>query len=183
MRFAASVSVIARASNRFIVPNDTTHSVVLQKLDGSAGRMPPLASTEIDQNIINLISAWITSDLPSRQSYDDWALATFGETGTPRSLKTGDFDHDGQSNCPEYLTNTQANNTGSQFQLNLSGNQLSFTHPANRSLLIETSTDLQTWQPLDHPDNTLKPPATNQSRNFTLPSSSNLFYRAIISAP
>lgn len=170
-------------ANRFVAPNDITHSVVLKKLDGSAGRMPPLASTVTDQEIIALLSAWITDDLPARQSYGEWALAAFGETGTPRSIQTGDFDMDGQSNFLEYLAATSGNDATSKFQLNLSGNQLSFTHPANRSLLIETSPDLQTWLPLAHPDNTLKPPAVGQDRSFTLPAADNLFYRAVFSAP
>ena len=177
------VNNLGNPTNRFVVPNDITHSVVLKKLDGSAGRMPPLASTVIDQQIIDLISEWITQDLPTRQSYSQWALASFGETGTPRSIQTGDFDHDGQNNFLEYLAASQGNNAGSTFQLSLAGGQLGFVHPANRSLLIQTSSDLKTWLPLDHPDNTLKPPASNQNRIFNLPATDPLFYRAVFSKP
>jgi uncharacterized repeat protein (TIGR03806 family) len=46
--------------NRWEVPGDTAHSMVLKRLKGIGGnRMPPLASNEIDPNAIKLLTQWI----------------------------------------------------------------------------------------------------------------------------
>jgi len=177
------INNLGNSNNRFLVPNDTAHSVVLKKLDGSAGRMPPLASTVIDQSAIDLMSAWITQDLPNRQSYDQWAQANFGETGTTHTEKIGDFDADGLSNFLEYLATTDPTSSASKFKFEITGNQFTFLHPANRSLLIETSSDLQTWTPLLNPNNSPLPPAHSLNQDFSFPEGKRSFIRAKFSAP
>ncbi|BDS07685.1 hypothetical protein NT6N_27250 [Oceaniferula spumae] len=177
------VDNLGNGSNRFIVPNDLTHSVVLKRLDGSAGRMPPLASNETDQEAIDLLTQWITGELPSRLSYTEWAQANFGTTGTANTIENGDFDNDGQSNITEYLAGTDGSDISSTFALILGETQFSFIHPANRSVLIESSSDLINWQPFDHMDNNLTPPATDQNKTFNLPAGDKLFLRARLSQP
>jgi hypothetical protein len=45
--------------------------------------MPPLASTVLDTNAIDLVSAWITHDLTSYQTLSQWQIANFGSTNAP----------------------------------------------------------------------------------------------------
>lgn len=168
-------------SNSFIVPNDITHSTVLARLDGSAGRMPPLASTVIDQEAIDLITQWITNDLPNRQSYDQWALANFGNIDMPNTIGSGDFDQDGQSNILEYLTDTDSTTAQSTFEITLDNAEFSYFHPANRQILIESSTNLFDWQVFDHINNSFLAPASSGTRTFPVPDEEHLFLRARIS--
>ncbi|MGB0775103.1 MAG: hypothetical protein ACPGUY_04610, partial [Akkermansiaceae bacterium] len=179
------INNLGDTSNRFIVPNDIAHSVVLKKLDGSAGKMPPLSSTVVDQDAVDLITAWITQDLPGRLSYSEWAQDHFGETGTARTIESGDYDSDGQNNGLEFLAATDPTQNDSIFHIDINAitQQFSFTHPANRYLLIETSTDLLTWVPYEHADNSLLAPATNQNRTYTLPSGEKQFIRARLDTP
>jgi len=51
------------SANRFVVPGDLQHSMLLQSLEISGPhRMPPLASTEHDPGAIQLITDWINSN-------------------------------------------------------------------------------------------------------------------------
>lgn len=51
--------------NRLLVPGDTTHSILLQRMGATGGftRMPPLGSNEIDPEGMALITDWINSNL------------------------------------------------------------------------------------------------------------------------
>ncbi len=51
---------------KLIIPGDTSHSVILKRMIGSAGfsRMPPLGSNEIDTVNNNLVSNWINQMQP-----------------------------------------------------------------------------------------------------------------------
>jgi len=178
-----STAQCATKANRFIAPNDITHSTILGRLDGSAGRMPPLASTVIDQEAINLITQWITNDLPNRQSYDQWALANFGTSNTPSTIGSGDYDLDGQSNTLEYLAGTDPTTAQSAFEITLGNTEFSYLHPANRHILIESSTNLINWQVFDHANNSPLAPANPETRTFPLTPEERLFLRARLSQP
>ncbi len=48
------------SANRVIAPGDTAHSMLLTRIGKrGTGQMPPLASNELDQAAINLITSWI----------------------------------------------------------------------------------------------------------------------------
>ena len=70
--------------------------------------MPPLDSTVLDTNALNLLSSWITNDLPQFQSFADWQIAHFGSTNAPNAAPDADPDNDGANNLLEYLTGTDA---------------------------------------------------------------------------
>jgi mono/diheme cytochrome c family protein len=146
-------------ANKLIVPGDTAHSVVLNRMAVTNGftRMPPLATSELDQVNIALIADWITNSLPNRQTYADWRLAQFGSSNSPEGEGTFDADADGSTNTAEFLAGTQPRH-GASFlipQVGFSGPTASITFdvPANRSVLIETSVNLATWSLWDAPGN------------------------------
>jgi mono/diheme cytochrome c family protein len=163
-------------ANRWAVPNDTAHSMVLKRLQGAGvQRMPPLATNERDLTAETLMSDWIVS-LQGRQSFTEWQAAQFNSIGGPGSAGAqpdADPDLDGLTNRGEYLLGR------SPLVLELpflpatvdAGNQftLTFQQPANRSVLVETSNDLHNWSLWDVPGNTPTFPATNQMRSLTGP--------------
>jgi glucose/arabinose dehydrogenase len=145
--------------NRLIVPGSTLHSIIYNRTGAFNGftRMPPLATSELDQPALTLLESWINAALPSRQSYADWRLANFGNTTSLEGAPEEDADADGAINQSEYLAGTDPRK-GTTFlnpQLNNNGTQasLTFSLPPNRSAVIETSTDLMTWTPWDIPGN------------------------------
>jgi len=145
--------------NRLIVPGDTTHSIVLNRVAVTNGftRMPPLGSNELDPSAIALLTEWIASSLPARQSYAQWRVANFLSPNSPEGEPGYDADADSGTNQHEFLAGTGPLSGGSFLapQLNAPGMNiaLTFNLPTNRSYQIETSTDLQTWTLWDVPGN------------------------------
>jgi uncharacterized repeat protein (TIGR03806 family) len=177
-------------ANRFVVPGDTSHSMVLKRLMGEVSRMPPLATRELDPEAIQLITDWITRELPTRLSFSDWQTYYFRSTTSPESQPGADPDRDGQSNAEEYLANTDPTNASSRFNSLLgstAGAQalFTFTQPANRAALVETSTDLVNWTLWDVPGNMPSYPGIAQPRMFTVPLNmeSQRHFRLQFSAP
>jgi mono/diheme cytochrome c family protein len=145
-------------TNKLVVPGDTTHSIVLNRIAVTNGftRMPPLASSELDQTNISLLTNWIAS-LGTRQSFDDWRATAFGSPSSPEGAPGADPDGDGVTNEAEYLLGTQPlSGTGvlvPQVTHNGATQTVTLTLPANRSAVIETSTDLSAWTTWDAPGN------------------------------
>ncbi len=155
---SGSAGIVLNAGDELVVPGDTTHSIVLSRMMGANGysRMPPLASSELDQTDIALVEAWINNTLPGEQTYDQWHQSQFGAPTPPSGDENGDSDGTGQTNYLKFLAGINPRN-GSVFAPSVSlagGNAiLSFNVPANRSVFVETSTDLLSWNPWDVPGN------------------------------
>ena len=153
------------AANKLVVPNDTAHSVVLSRVAATNGfaRMPPLATNELDQNGIALLTQWIQNFDTSRQVFADWQRANFGSTTSASAAPTADPDGDGSSNLLEYLTGTSpliAQRGPSNLTLSLSPTGLisaSFTLSPNATGQLQFSTDLVTWSLWDVPGNDTLP--------------------------
>jgi uncharacterized repeat protein (TIGR03806 family) len=148
--------------NRLIVPGDTTHSIVLNRVAVTNGftRMPPLGSNELDPSAIALLTEWIGA-LPAQQTYAQWRLANFGSDTSPEGAPAFDADADGQSNEAEFLAGTAPLDGASFFTplIESAGAHVSLTLalPANRSAQIETSLDLLNWTAWDIPGNNALP--------------------------
>ncbi len=183
------VNTASDSANRFAVPGDPAHSMVLARIQGAGvPRMPPLATSEIDPNAVSLLTAWIAQELPGRLSFADWQTLHFGSTSAPDSAPTDDPDADGNDNSSEFLNRSLPLVPNAPFAPigATVGNtfQLSFEHPANRSLLIETTTDFANWSRWDVPGNVLMYPATTTLRTLTGPRDTpERFFRARISQP
>ena len=151
--------------NRLIVPGLLAHSIVLNRVAATNGftRMPPLGSNELDQTAIALLTDWITTALPARQSYDGWRLARFGSATSPEGAPDFDADGDGCDNAHEFLAGTGPLDGAAFLQPGLAAPganiALNFSLPADRSWQIETSADLQSWSLWDIPGNAALPHA------------------------
>jgi len=151
----AAVNNNGNPLNQLIVPGDTTHSIVLNRVATTNGftRMPPLGSNELDQSAIALLAEWIGA-LPARQSYADWRLAQFGSSNSAEGAPAFDADGDGLNNENEFLAGTAPRNGGNFLSPQFStGSALSFSIPVNRSWQVERSTDFITWTLWDIPGN------------------------------
>ncbi len=162
------------SANRWCVPGNTNHSMVLKRLAANGvPRMPPLASNERDLVSEQLLIDWINTELPSRKTYAQWQMTHFNSTTHPDAQPSENPDGDAQKNDLEYflagnpLVNdppytTLGTTTGSLYSL-------SFAHPANRSALIETSTDFTDWSLWNVPGNSPVFPNMNQQRTLSGP--------------
>jgi glucose/arabinose dehydrogenase/mono/diheme cytochrome c family protein len=178
------------AANKFAVPGDPNHSMVLKRIQGNGvPRMPPLATNELDPNAIQLLTDWITQDLPARLSFTDWQQQHFGSTTNPNAGPDADPDHDGRTNEQEFLEGTDPNSAASRSAsplLTPVGGQLqfSFIQPANRAAIVETSIDLANWNLWDVPGNFPSYPAMSQMRVFATPMNvDQMFFRVRVSEP
>lgn len=144
---------INHPDDRLIVPGNPIRSIILLRTAGAAGysRMPPLASSEIDTEGLQLLTDWINQEATTEVNYAAWRLARFGSSKSPQGAPEFDADGDGFSNEREYLGGTGPLDPSSfpALLLQENGGNVEITFPAigNRSVLIERSTDLSNWLP------------------------------------
>lgn len=176
---------------RVVVPGSTSLSEVLRRIATTGpGRMPPISSSVVDTQAVELLSAWITNDLPAFQTYEQWQTAQFGSTNAPNSGRALDADGDLASNELEYLTGTDPLAPADHWSAGIArageSAALSFPQIANRGFQVETSADITSpaWQPLDVPANAPFFPITN--RLWAVPDTltgTNRYYRIGVFSP
>ena len=138
--------------NLLVVPGDTTHSVLLQRIAAGNGfsRMPPIASHVLDQESIDLVTAWIQEELPGRQTYEQWQVTEFGSSNHPDAARHLDPDLDDQSNEYEFLNRTDPNVPNDPWTIALDvesdTSTVGFQRLRNRGYLIEVSDNLFDWK-------------------------------------
>jgi glucose/arabinose dehydrogenase len=179
--------------NRVIAPGSLTDSMMLARITSlGAGRMPPLATTVLDTQAINLLCAWITNDLPSHVSFADWQVNYFGGTNAPDAGPNDDADGDGAKNYLEYLTQTNPTNSLNAWrifvELSNSTPQIAFPQIANRAFEVQTTPDLNatsTWSPLDVSGNQPVFASSNRTARVsdTQSADTNKFYRVRVYEP
>jgi len=178
-------------ANKLIVPGDVAHSVVLQRIRANGfSRMPPLATSVIDDAATNLLHQWISTELTNRQSFAQWQVAIFGSTNSANSLALADPDGDGANNYYEYLTQTSPTNAvPAPWVISIDEAAgtvgVSFDRIANLGFLVETSPDFATWSLWNVPDNTLWFSASNFLDTITGPLSgeTSRFFRVKLVEP
>jgi hypothetical protein len=162
--------------------------MVLHRLQGNGvQRMPPLGTSERDLVAEQLLTDWINQSLPARRSFSQWQTERFGSTTAPAAQLAADPDSDGRRNDFEYLAGTDplvpdGQNAWPGFTQGIA--QIDFTQPANRSALIEVSTNLVDWFHWNVAGNSPSFPATAQPRSFTVPIGADpQFFRLRLSEP
>ena len=98
-------------------------------------------TTVVDTQGVALFAAWITNQLPRRQSFGDWQLAHFGSTSTAEAAPEADPDGDGACNDLEYLTGTDPQRSGDACKISIrkatEGIQIGFPQIANRGFEVQ----------------------------------------------
>jgi glucose/arabinose dehydrogenase/mono/diheme cytochrome c family protein len=172
---------------QLVVPGHHEQSVIWNRMAAANGftRMPPLATTQLDQQGIQLLQDWINQKLPAYQTYDQWRLEEFGSLVSPDGDPEEDADNDGLSNRGEFLTNTDPNNGANLWNpgLTVGDSWVSFLNLENRKMLLETSTNLLDWSVWEVPGNDGLP-VSGASRTFMRnPNDSQRFFKFRIEEP
>ena len=85
--------------NKVIRPGWTNYSVLLRRISTRGlGQMPPIDSTVLDTNGIQLVTAWIRKDSLNFQTFVEWQIANFDEPTLPQAAANADPDNDGAVN-------------------------------------------------------------------------------------
>jgi uncharacterized repeat protein (TIGR03806 family) len=154
-------------ANRLIVPGQPANSVLLSRLTACCGfsRMPPLASSIVDTQGAALIHDWILHEVPTYQSYTEWATHAFGDPSLPIAAKHAHADADPADNYLEYLTGTSPLDpqdfwapTGKWSEDNV---VLSFVRAPNTGMQVEWSPNMADWQPWNVTQNRIRISSTN----------------------
>jgi mono/diheme cytochrome c family protein len=179
-------------ANRIFAPGDVAHSMALTRMQGGGGlnRMPPIGNRVTDTVGVDLLTAWIETELPDWRNFAEWQIENFGSSAEPETAPDYDWDGDGRSNRMEFLvrSNPKSPDGESLIQIQPSGaNTFEINVPKvfNRSVLIETSTGLTGWQPWNAPGNTPDYPATGGGVKVMegTRDGSSRFFRASYSTP
>jgi len=147
------------SNNRVIKPGSLNNSMLLARISTRESiQMPPLDSTLIDTQAVQLLSAWITNDLPGYQTFAHWQTSVFGSTNAPNAQAEDDPDGDGAKNYLEFLTQTSPTNATDVWNISITQNggmaHIAFVKIANRGFQVEWADSLPgIWQPLDVIDN------------------------------
>jgi uncharacterized repeat protein (TIGR03806 family) len=177
--------------HRIVKPGSIDHSLLLSRISTlGALRMPPISSSVLDLQAIELLSTWITNDLANFKSYADWQVLHFGATNSVSGAPAADPDADLSPNQIEYLAGTDPTNREQRWApalfLDTDTPQLWVNQPANRAVEIQASSSFPpSWQSLDVPGNRPHFPSIN--RILIVEDSdakgTNRFYRSRIFAP
>jgi glucose/arabinose dehydrogenase len=174
--------------DRLIHPGDLNGSVVWNRVARTNGytQMPPIATNEKDDQAVQLLADWILNTLPSRQDYNAWRLAYFGDLLSPQGDPTANPDGDRDSNLAEFLNYSNPTNSLDFFVPHISktNGQVNVEVPnfVGRRATVDTSLDFgvtDPWSLWSVPGNDSIPrapgvtniltaPATDQKRFFRI---------------
>jgi uncharacterized repeat protein (TIGR03806 family) len=168
---------------RYVVPGQPDLSIMLSRVAASNGftRMPPLATSELDLQGIELLTAWIDD---ARELYDGWRDGYFA-ANDPNAAKTADPDSDGVNNYDEYLLGSSPVSGANPWQAGTAGGTLTFLRKSHRYYAIETSDSLGNWQPWSIPEIDRAYQATDTLTEIPLPVSptGKQFFRFQVTEP
>lgn len=168
-------------ANEYIVPQDPLHSIILQRTGATNGftRMPPVASNEVDQEGIALLTDWINS-MPTDRLFNDWASENSVIGG-----KTGDDDNDGTNNYDEFLNGTNPHSGADAPVVTMANGNLEFERKPYRKYNIRKSTDLINWSPWAVPENVPGYSETGSLESIAVPTSPDpaCFFSIEVSEP
>lgn len=180
-------------NNRVMVPGSLANSILFQRLSTlGPSHMPPLATSVINTQAVELLSAWIANDLANYQSYPDWQIVYFGSTNAPAAAQLADPDGDGAENYLEYLTATVPTNAAAAWGISIAQSNSSaivvIPQVANRAFEVQVTTNLlssNSWSALNLPANTPSFPSSNRTAIVEEALSPGLprYYRARVFEP
>lgn len=189
----ALVNALGDPDDRVIRPGSLQHSALLTRIASlGPNHMPPLATSILNQQAIDLVSEWISRSATNYQSYADWQQFYFGSTNAPGSAPSEDADGDGASNELEYLAGTNPLLAGDDWGIRIAAAdknaEIDFTRIANRGFEVQWTADISapnSWQPLDVPGNEPVFAITNSAASVqdTLKNAQSRCYRVRVFEP
>ncbi len=132
-------------------PGSIIHSLLYTRAAAANGydRMPPLATTELDLEGLELLAEWIGSEVQEYPDYDSWRIAHFGDAFSAEGERDANPDGDPSDNELEWLTNTHPLDRLDHWSptMMLHDGMVSFEYPGlgNRRVRAFQSTNLTDW--------------------------------------
>jgi hypothetical protein len=180
-------------NNHVIVPGSPANSILFQRVANlGAAHMPPLATSVVNTQAVQLLGAWITNGLSGYQSFADWQLLYFGSTNTASAQPLADPDGDGAENYLEYLTDTVPTNAAAAWGISITENngnaRVVIPQVANRGFEVQATTGLlngNSWSALNLPANAPFFPSSNRTAivEDSIQPGPPRFYRARVFEP
>lgn len=182
--------IYAMKPTYLVAPGDLqTSSVYRRVADLAPYHMPPLATTERDQQAIQLLTQWI-QELPKRAfTYDAWTNDQVQLRPTLDLHPAADPDGDGLSNELEFLLGEDPGDPNRRWRPELVGTpgnwKLKYVRKANVRFQVQWSSRLADgWQAVDSPDNRWFVGTEDETVELPLPANSETsFYRIILAGP
>jgi hypothetical protein len=136
----------------------------------------------IDSAGAELLAEWIQGFAPGRQieSYDEWRVRWFGDLQSAEGAPGADPDFDGKDNALEFLSLRSPLDRGERFDAVPRDDGVSFPSVEDRSVHVEISPDLRTWQLWDISGNDGIPRSSPTCTLIAPTSEAGQFFRVII---
>jgi mono/diheme cytochrome c family protein len=153
------VDAPVQTGDRLVIPGQSDHSILYNRMAAANGysRMPPLATTEIDYEGVQILTEWINSEISPYTSYEEWRTVHFGDNTSAEGERDIDADHDSQTNEFEYLTHSDPTDPSDlwspEFKVNGETVSYQFNGLTDRRIQVFRSNDLETWTLWQAPGN------------------------------
>ena len=152
---------LGNGENRVIHRGSPDLSVLLRRIaTRGPEQMPPISTTLVDTNAVQLLTEWITKETVAFQSFPDWQAANFGDSQLPQAAANADPDGDSSSNYLEFLIGTNPLVSSDPWRISAEirhgSVQIRFPQIARRGFEVQATTNLSdpsSWAPLDVPGN------------------------------
>jgi len=187
------VNNLGDPTNAVVKPGSPEYSVLLGRIANlGANHMPPLATSVLNEQAIDLIRSWISGSATNYLSYPDWQQFYFGSTNTPGSAPWQDPDGDGAINQLEYLTGTDPLLPEDRWAIRVTTAEqnatISFSRIPNRGFEVQWSTNIfdgRSWRALDVPANApvFAAAGSTASVQDTLTNATAKYYRVRVFEP
>ena len=176
----------ANPDERVVAAGDVGQSAIIRRMESlGSDRMPPLASTKVDQQGIELLKKWISEDLAGFESYNDWSNRALNGVGGSHAADD-DPDADGIVNFAEYLLRGDPlSRDPFTVELLREGDQLKVTydHPPGLGVFVQAAESLSPGS-VAAPALPLRFPAAGFQETIMVPISTNtLFLRVGLIEP
>ena len=149
--------------------------------------MPPLGTSEMDTEAVNLIRRWIVEDLPQREGYDQWAARWLPQPWESIRSQSLDPDSDGLDNFTEYLLREGPLNPQRRWKplIAREGSRfvLRFNRWAGRHFEVQWASDMTPagrWSRLEVEENDPRATLSDSEASIPLPDGPTRFYRVIV---
>lgn len=173
-----------------IRPGSPEKSVLYERIrQQEVGRMPPIATSVLDHQGMELVRRWITESLAEGHTYADWEAKNFSQNESEVSHPFADPDQDQAINYLEYLTLTNPKGTNDRFHLQIhltaEGREIRFLQAPRHYFEVQWAPSLGTdaiWRPLNEPENRPSAVSTTTLKSVIdrSPDSETRYYRVAV---
>ena len=154
---------------RIIQPGSVEKSMLLSRISElGKDHMPPIGSSVLNTDAIDLVRDWVLLDLPQQQSYRDWQSEFFDAPDAASALPESDADSDGAVNYLEFLTGRDPWKSGDVWTIDIrrAGGlvEVLFPKKANRIYEVQWSDNVlepAAWRPVEVLENRPLPSAAD----------------------